>query len=91
MLAAFYPACEYDATKIVTRVEDYDFRSTGKVIRRNGWHDVPPLADPPKTRKKKDEDEDSAQLPALETGDSRTVSPSPAKDEAVNTASFFEP
>ena len=87
MLAAFYPACEYDATKIVTRVEDHDFRSTGKVIRRNGWHDVPPLADPPKTRKKKDEDEDSAQLPALETGDSRTVKDAKVKEDRTKPPS----
>ena len=87
MLAAFYPACEYDATKIVTRVEDHDFRSTGKVIRRNGWHDVPPLADPPKTRKKKDEDEDSAQLPALETGDTRTVKDAKVKEDRTKPPS----
>ena len=32
MLAAFYPACDYDATKIVTKVEEHSFRTTGKVI-----------------------------------------------------------
>ena len=47
MLAAFYPACEYDATRVVTRTEGYDFRTNGKVIIVNGWHDVPPMEAPP--------------------------------------------
>ena len=73
MLAAFYPACEYDATKIVTRVEEYDFRTNGKVIIKNGWHDVPPMENPPKARKKKDEEEENVQLPVLQAGDRRIV------------------
>ena len=73
LLAAFYPACEYDATKVITRVEGHDFRTNGKVILVNGWHDVPPLAAAPKARKKKEAEEDSAQLPPLAAGDTRTV------------------
>ncbi len=74
LLAAFYPACEYDATKVITQAEGYTFRTNGKVIVKNGWHDVPPLADPPKARKKKnEEEEESAVLPPLKAGDLRTV------------------
>ena len=72
-LAAFYPSCEYDATKIITQAEGYNFRSTGKVIVRNGWHDVPPLEKPPRTRKKKDEEEENGLLPPLKEGDIREV------------------
>ena len=43
MLAAFYPACEYDATRVVTRTEGYDFRTNGKVVLVQGWHEVPPI------------------------------------------------
>ena len=74
LLAAFYPACDYDATKIVTRVEEYSFRTTGKVIVNNGWHDVPPLENPPKAKKKQAEDGESENpLPPLQEGDTRTV------------------
>ena len=76
LLAAFYPACEYDATKVITRAEGYDFRTNGKVIIVNGWHDVPPMEAPPAkagSRKKKDEEEESQPLPPLSEGDSRTV------------------
>ena len=76
MLAAFYPACDYDATRIVTQVGEHRFRTTGKVIVNSGWHDVPPMENPPKGRKsaaKKDEDESDTPLPPLKEGDARTV------------------
>ena len=74
MLAAFYPACDYDATKIVTRAAGNDFRSSGRVVINNGWHDVPPLANPPRTRKEKVPDEEESEtLPPLSVGDVRTV------------------
>ena len=81
LLTAFYPACEYDATKIVTRAEGYDFRTNGRVILKNGWHDVPPLADPPKSRKNKEEEEEAAQLPPLQPGDTRTVVETKVKED----------
>ena len=81
LLAAFYPACEYDATKIVTRAEKYDFRTNGRVIIKNGWHDVPPLADQPKNRKKKEEEEENVQLPFLRAGDTRTVIAAKVKED----------
>ena len=87
MLTAFYPACEYDATKVITRVEGYDFRTNGKVIIVNGWHDVPPLAETAakpastRSRKKKDEDEEAAQLPPLKIGDSRQVAGTKIKED----------
>ena len=74
LLAAFHPACDYDATRIITRVGEHSFRTTGKVIVNNGWHDVPPLADPPKAKKKPAEDgESESPLPPLQEGDTRTV------------------
>lgn len=74
LLAAFYPACDYDATRVVTRVEDHLFRTTGKVVVNNGWHDVPPLENPPKAKKKQAEEGESENpLPPLQEGDVRDV------------------
>ncbi len=81
LLAAFYPACEYDATKVITRAEGYDFRTNGKVILVNGWHDVPPMENPPKTRKKKGEEEENTALPPLKIGDRRTVKDAKVKED----------
>ena len=74
LLAAFYPACDYDATKIVTQAEGHLFRTTGKTIVNNGWRDVPALENPPRTKKKAAEDGESENpLPPLKEGDERTV------------------
>ena len=72
MLAAFHPVCEYDATKVITTVGDHTFRTNGRVTVVNGWHDVPPLENPPKARKtSKPEEEEEIQLPPLKEGDTR--------------------
>ena len=82
LLAAFYPACDYDATKIITRVETHDFRTTGRVIVNNGWHDVPPMEKPVKTKKTpKGEDESEEPLPALKAGDTRPVKGSKIRED----------
>ena len=82
LLAAFYPACDYDATRIITQVGEHSFRTTGKVIVNNGWHDVPPLENPPKGKKKPAEDGESENpLPPLTEGDTRTVSGTKIKED----------
>ena len=82
LLAAFYPACDYDATRIITKVEEHLFRTTGKVIVNNGWHDVPPLENPPKAKKKTMEDGESENpLPPLQEGDTRTVKATKIKED----------
>ncbi len=76
MLTAFYPPCEYDATKVITAVEEHLFRTNGRVVLQNGWHDVPPLANPPKAarpRKKAADAEEESALPPLSPGDTRKV------------------
>ena len=75
LLAAFYPPCEYDATRVITLVGEHAFRTNGRVVIQNGWRDVPPLENPPKRRKKAKsaDDEVEAALPPLSAGDTRTV------------------
>ena len=67
LAAAFYPNHLYDALKIVTRVGEDDFLSTGKSVTQEGWKAV--YSAQQKARKKKDEDEQS--LPPLAQGDTR--------------------
>ena len=84
MLAAFWPACDYDATRIITRVGEHSFRTTGKVIVNNGWHDVPPLENPPKPKKKtKPDDESENPLPPLKNGDERQVKASAIREDVT--------
>ena len=82
MLAAFHPVCEYDATKIITAVGEYTFRTNGRVTVVNGWHDVPPLEKPLKTKKTaKTEEEEEGQLPPLKEGDTRDVKGTAIKED----------
>ncbi len=82
LLAAFYPACDYDATKIITRVGNHLFRTTGKVIVQPGWHEVPALENPPKAKKKQAEDGESENpLPPLSEGDTRPVQGTKIKED----------
>ncbi len=81
MLAAFYPPCEYDATRVVTQVEEHTFRTNGRVVLHNGWRDVPPLANPPKVKKAKSAEEEEVALPPLAPGDTRTVKAAVCKED----------
>ena len=82
LLAAFHPACDYDATKIITQVEEHSFRTTGKTIVNPGWHDVPPLENPPKAKKRPQEDGESENpLPPLQEGDTRAVKGTRIKED----------
>ena len=81
LLTAFYPACEYDATRIITQVEEHYFRTNGKVIVREGWHAVPAMVDPPRSKKKKEEEDDNQTLPPLQQGDQRLVKGTRIKED----------
>ena len=82
-LAAFYPACEYDATRIVTTVGEHTFRTNGRVTVVNGWRDVPAPEKQVKGKKKPkpDEEEEEGQLPALLQGDTRTVKDAEVRED----------
>ena len=86
MLAAFYPPCEYDATRVITQVGEHTFRTTGRVVLQNGWRDVQPLETMPRKRKSKDEAEDKA-LPPLQAGDTRTVAKAEVKEDMTKPPS----
>ena len=88
LLAAFYPSCEYDATRVITQVDAQTFRTNGKVILRNGWHDVPPMENPGTGRRKtrKDGEEETA-LPPLQPGDRRKVKAGKVKEDVTKPPS----
>ncbi len=94
MLAAFYPWCEYDATKVITQVDGESrahlFRTNGRVILVNGWRDVPPLAEMPaksKGRKKSAEEDEEIALPPLKEGDTRLVKSAAVKEDKTKPPS----
>ena len=75
LVAVFYPAHEYDAIKVITESQGHLFKTTGRVVKVNGWKNVYP-AD-------KGDKEEEAALPALREGDGRTVSKATVKKETT--------
>lgn len=77
LIAAFYPAYEYDALRVVTQVGENAFLSTGRAVTQSGWKDVYRDQQP----KKKKGEEEEAPLPALAVGDARTARRATVKEE----------
>ena len=67
LIAVHYPYYEYEAARIMTRVEGHLFRSTGSTPVREGWRAL--YRDEQTAARKKEE----AQLPRLSVGDARRV------------------
>src|SRR5213078_442762 len=79
-LAAFHPPARYARTTVVTVVEEERFRTRGKVTLAAGWRSVYGVeAD----AEAKEEDPESAELPALEKG--QAVKCVSAESEAKET------
>jgi DNA topoisomerase IA len=78
LVAVFYPAHEYDAIKVITDCQGNLFKTTGRVVKVNGWKDVYPAENAEKSDK-----EEEAALPALKEGDGRTVSKATVKKETT--------
>ncbi|NLX82795.1 MAG: DNA topoisomerase 3 [Clostridiales bacterium] len=76
-IAAFYPAFEYDQTTVITQVKGEPFKSTGRVVTKEGWKAViPPV-------RKKGRDEEETALPALALGDERAVKSTQLKQDTT--------
>lgn len=72
LIAAFYPAHEYDAIRVITESQGHAFKTTGRTVRVNGWKDV------------YDSDQEEADaLPALKEGDERIVQKASVKKETT--------
>ena len=76
LIAVFYPAHEYDAIRVITACEGQAFKTTGRVVRVNGWKDVYPT-----------EKDEEATLPVLKEGDERTVAKAAVKKETTKPPS----
>ncbi|MCL2545438.1 MAG: DNA topoisomerase 3 [Clostridia bacterium] len=92
-VAAFLPPCVYDALRVVTAVDREGsnqeglepdlFLSTGRVERDAGWKALYRALEPEKAGKKQSPEEQEQALPALATGDGRTVETATVKQEAT--------
>ena len=75
-IAAFYPDCEFSTTTVMAKVNEYDFKATGKEILKEGWRavynkDKAQIADD-----KEKDDDDNGIMPAFVEGESGPHEPS---------------
>ena len=81
LAAAFYPNYEYDALRVVTRVGQDDFVSTGRSVTCEGWKAVyRRQAEAARGRRKKEAEEEQ-ELPPLAVGDTRVCRSAQAREE----------
>ncbi|MBQ9300729.1 MAG: hypothetical protein IJ214_09470, partial [Clostridia bacterium] len=86
VLAAFYPAHVYDALKVITDCEGEAFRSTGRNVKVMGWKELYRQEIPEKktrSKRKKEDEADTAALPPLVKGDARTVKKADVQQSAT--------
>ncbi len=77
LIAAFYPAHEFESLRVVTVCEQHTFKTTGKVVVENGWKALYPP--------KKEETESA--LPQLMPNEERLVKGAKVKKESTKPPS----
>lgn len=76
-LAQFFPHHEYQATKVLARVEGHAFQATGRVVTAMGWKEV---FQTPEPEEEGDDKEPNQALPAMRKGDRVDCSGAQVKD-----------
>ncbi len=75
-IAAFYPDCEFSTTTVMAKVNEYDFKATGKEILKDGWRVVYSKDKNNDTEDKEVEEEGNTIMPAFVEGESGPHEPS---------------
>ncbi len=73
-ISAFYPDCEFSTTTVLAKVNEYDFKATGKEILKDGWRVIYSKDKP--TEKEEKDDETNAVMPTFVEGESGPHEPS---------------
>ncbi|MEE3386065.1 MAG: DNA topoisomerase, partial [Prevotella sp.] len=78
-IAVFYPDCKFATTTVLGKVEDIEFKVSGKVILDPGWHVVMPTPTPSQKENDNSNDgtrqEEEGQLPLFAKGESGPHTP----------------
>ncbi len=88
-LAQFYPTHEYLSTSVDVLVQDEHLAAKGKVVTRNGWHDVYEEDAEPDKSEKGSEEHTKQQLPAMKQGDPVTCVQATRKDAKTKPPARF--
>ena len=89
-IAAFYPDCEFSTTTVMAKVNDYEFKATGKEILKDGWRviynkDKSQVADD-----KENDDDDNGIMPTFIEGENGPHEPSLLKKTTQPPKNYTE-
>ena len=73
-IAAFYPDCEFSTTTVLAKVNEFEFKATGKEILKDGWRAIY-AKDKPSEKEDKDDDT-NAVMPTFVEGENGPHEPS---------------
>lgn len=85
-IAAFYPDCEFSTTTVLAKVDDVEFKTTGKVITKAGWREL--YKNDKQDEDKKDDDDKL--LPDFTEGESGPHEPSLLKKQTQPLKPYTE-
>jgi DNA topoisomerase-3 len=85
-LAQFYPVHEYMSTTVSVDVANETFIATGKVVVKNGWHDVYQAEEDDDAEKN---DSDNQKLPVMKNFDPITCTQATRKDAKTKPPAHF--
>lgn len=73
-IAAFYPYCEFSTTTVMAKVNEYEFKATGKEILKDGWRII--YSKEKSSDNEEKEDENNVVMPSFVEGESGPHEPS---------------
>ena len=89
-IAAFYPDCEFSTTTVMAKVNDYEFKATGKEILKDGWRVIYNKDKSQVTDDKDNDDDDNGIMPTFIEGESGPHEPSLLKKTTQPPKNYTE-
>lgn len=89
-IAAFYPDCEFSTTNVMAKVNDYEFKATGKEILKDGWRVIYNKDKSQVTDDKENDDDDNGIMPTFIEGESGPHEPSLLKKTTQPPKNYTE-
>ena len=89
-IAAFYPDCEFSTTTVMAKVNDYEFKASGKEILKDGWRVIYNKDKSQVTDDKENDDDDNGIMPTFVEGESGPHEPSLLKKTTQPPKNYTE-
>lgn len=89
-IAAFYPDCEFSTTTVMAKVNDYEFKASGKEILKDGWRVIYNKDKSQVTDDKENDDDDNGIMPTFIEGESGPHEPSLLKKTTQPPKNYTE-